>query len=95
MADLGYAYGVLGNKSDAQKILSDLNRMASRRYVSPMMMAEIHVGLGDKTEALAWLEKAHQDRSLGSFIPLNYPQWDPLRGDPRFQALQRRMNLPL
>lgn len=60
-----------------------------------MMMAEIHVGLGDKTEALAWLEKAHQDRSLGSFIPINYPQWDPLRGDPRFQDLQRRMNLPL
>jgi hypothetical protein len=53
--------------------------------------------LGNKDKALEWLEKAYEDRSVGSSfanIRVN-PEYDPLRSDPRFQDLLRRMNLQL
>ena len=68
--------------------------MASQRYVPPLMIARIYVGLGDQTQALAWLEKSYQDRSLGEFDLLVAAEFDPLRSDPRFQDLLRRMGLP-
>jgi hypothetical protein len=57
-------------------------------------VALIHVGLGEKDQALQWLNKAYEDRSAYMVI-LNVDPWmDPLRSDPRFQALLRRMNFP-
>lgn len=94
LSDLGYAYAASGHRSEAEKVLVELNRMTSQRYVPPVMMARIYVGLGDQTRALAWLEKSYQDRSLGEFDPLVDPGWDPLRSDPRFRDLLRRMGLP-
>ena len=93
LSDLGYAYAASGHRPEAQKLLIELSRMASQR-VPPAYMARIYVGLGDQTRALAWLEKSYQDRSLGQFDVLVDAGWDPLRSDPRFQNLLRRMGLP-
>ncbi len=94
LANLGYASGVLGKKNEAEKALRHLNRMASQRYVSPILLAEVYVGLRNKTQALAWLERAYQERALGTFAQLGDPAWDLLRSDLRFQDLLRRMGLP-
>ena len=90
---LGHAYAVAGRPSEARKILDDLHRLAEERYVLPYGFALIHVGLGEHDVALAWLEQAYEERnSWMPFIQVE-PRLDPLRSDPRFQDLLRRMNL--
>lgn len=90
---LGHAYAVAGRASEARKVLDDLHRLAEERYVLPYGFALIHVGLGEYDEALQWLEKAYEERN--SWMPFigGEPRLDPLRPDPRFQDLLRRMNL--
>jgi hypothetical protein len=53
----------------------------------------IHIGLGDKNQAIEWLERAHEERSSHMVYFISDPAWDPLRSDPRFQDLLRRMGL--
>jgi serine/threonine-protein kinase len=66
---------------------------AKQEYVSPIEFAEYHAQLGEKDHAFEWLEKANTER-VGLLYFLNVePLWDPLRDDPRFQDLLRRMNL--
>ncbi|MEE8348968.1 MAG: tetratricopeptide repeat protein, partial [Acidobacteriota bacterium] len=68
-------------------------RKSEQGFVSPITFAEIYASLGARDQALEWLEKAFQARS-GSLYNLRVePSWDPLRDDPRFQDLLRRMNL--
>jgi hypothetical protein len=71
-----------------------LRQLSSTRYVSPYSVALVHCGLGDRDQALAWLEKAYVERS--DYMPyLNRePMLDGLRSDPRFAALVRRVGLP-
>ena len=90
---LGHAYAVAGKTAEARKVLDDLHRLAEKRYVLPYGFALIHVGLGEHDEALEWLDKAYEDRN--SWMPFlqGEPRLDPLRSDPRFQDLLRRMNL--
>ena len=56
-------------------------------------MARIYAGLGEKDKAFEWLEKGYEDRSISSADIKVDPTFDPLRSDPRFQDLLRRMNL--
>ena len=65
---------------------------AKRRYVGPAQFARIYAHLGEKDEAFEWLEKAFEERETISSLKV-HPEWDPLRSDPRFQDLLRRMNL--
>jgi hypothetical protein len=72
-----------------------LNELSKQKYISGYFVARIYAALGDKDKAFAWLEKAYEDRSMASgfgTIKTN-PAYDPLRSDPRFQDLLRRMNL--
>src|SRR5262249_52475709 len=91
---LGYAYALSGKRAEAQKVLAELKDLSRRRYVAPYDSALIYVGLGDKAQALEWLGKAYEDHSLEPTWRKVYPQFDPLRGEPRFQDLLRRMGLP-
>lgn len=60
----------------------------------PYTIGLVHVGLGNRDAALAWLEQSHAERSwMTTLIRVN-PELDELRGDPRFEALVRRMNFP-
>ncbi len=67
--------------------------MSKRRYISPYLFAVVYVGLGDKEQAFAWLEKAYQDRSFWLIWLKVEPRFDSLRDDPRFQDLLRRIGL--
>jgi TolB-like protein/Flp pilus assembly protein TadD len=94
-AVLGYlarVYGISGNKTETQKILDQLKELSSQRYVSAYSFALAYLGLSDKQEALRWLEKSYQDRAGSDvgWIRVD-PLLDPLRDDPRFEALAEKI----
>jgi serine/threonine protein kinase/tetratricopeptide (TPR) repeat protein len=91
LSDLGYAYAVTGRRAEAEKVLDQLNELSKQKYVSAAARAIIYAGLGEKDKAFEWLEKGYEERSIGA-IKVN-PVYDPLRSDPRFADLLRRMNL--
>ena len=83
-----------GKRGEALRILDELMELLQRRYVSPSSFAIVYIGLGDKDQAFAWLEKAYEDRSTFLTEFKVEPMFDSLRSDPRFQDLLRRMNFP-
>jgi len=93
-AELARACAAAGKRTEALKGISQLKELSKQRYVSPYLMAQIHAALGDIDQACAWLEKAYEERS-GELCMLKVdPRNDPLRSEPRFQDLLRRMNFP-
>jgi TolB-like protein/DNA-binding winged helix-turn-helix (wHTH) protein/Flp pilus assembly protein TadD len=95
IANCAYTYAVLGRRADVQKLLAELNEISSKKFVPADAMAQVYTGLGEKAKAFEWLEKGYQRHSLGlGGVALKVdPVWDPLRSDPRFADLLRRMNL--
>lgn len=91
---LAYAHGRSGERSEALRLLNELSALSKQRYVSSYYFAVAYAGLGENDQAFAWLEKAYDERS--GFLPLLKvnPIWDPLRSDPRFVDLLRRVGLP-
>jgi len=91
---LGYAYGRKGASAEAKNTLSDLSTLAKRQYVPSSTIALVFVGLGDKVQALEWLDQAYQEHDF-SMVFLNVTPWfSTLHNEPRFQTLLRRMQLP-
>jgi tetratricopeptide (TPR) repeat protein len=84
---LGDAYGRAGKRDDALAIAAELDSMSRTRYISPVFSALVSMGMGDKTRAFALLDKAYEERSEWMMVLKTEPEFDPLRGDPRFQAL--------
>lgn len=94
IAAVGHAYALSGNRKRAQELLAELKQLSKKRYVSSYDMAVIYSGLREPDQAFAWLEKAYQDRE-GSLVYLKVEPWlDPIRSDPRFAELVRRVGLP-
>ena len=93
-AELAHAYAVSGNREGAQKIIAELQDVAKSKYVSSYQIAAIYAGLGEKDQAFAWLEKAHEERSDGLVNLKAEQRFDSLRSDPRFAGLVRRVGLP-
>lgn len=92
-AVMAYAYARSGRPAEARKILAELEDRAKTRYVPAYSFANIYLGLGDRSKALDLLEKAFEQReSLLVFLKVER-KWDELRGEPRFAALIRRVNL--
>jgi TolB-like protein/Flp pilus assembly protein TadD len=89
---LGRAYGLSGNKTEAEKILNQLRELSTQRYVAAYSLALVYLGLGDKGEALRWLEQSYQDRAGSDvgWIRVD-PLVDPLRRDPQFEALAEKI----
>jgi len=94
VAALGHAYAVAGNRREAEKILQTLSDRAKKSYVSPFDVALIYAALGEKDKAFALLDKAVAERSTFLVYSKWEPRLDPLRSDPRFQELLRRIGLP-
>ena len=90
-ANLAYAYAVSGRRNEAVKILNDLKNRSQNGFSNAPEIALVYVGLDQKDQAMAWLEKAFEER----FSPwvLMRPAFDPLRSDPRFQDLLHRIGL--
>ncbi|HWY07794.1 MAG TPA: tetratricopeptide repeat protein [Candidatus Acidoferrales bacterium] len=91
MANLARAYAASGKMSEAAKLLSDLKKRSNPGYSHASEIAVIYATLGDKNQAMTWLEKGYEER----FNPgvLLRPGFDSLRSDPRFQELLRRIGL--
>ena len=89
---LGHLYAKIGKKNEAWQILQQLHESSKQHYVSPYLFAMIYIGLGDNNQAIDFLEKTYEDRDGYSiaFIKVD-PFLDPLRGDPRFEALVARI----
>jgi Flp pilus assembly protein TadD len=94
VAILGYAYGMSGNKRKAQKVLDQLTELSKRRYVSPFDLAVVHVGLGDKDQAVKELRRAYEERSPHLVLLKAEPVFDNLRSDTRFAQVLKDMKLP-
>jgi TolB-like protein/DNA-binding winged helix-turn-helix (wHTH) protein/Tfp pilus assembly protein PilF len=94
LAALGHAYAVAGRQTAALNILKELKQLEKRRYVSNYDIALVHVGLGQRDRALESLDRAYQERSSWMVHLKVDPRLDPLRSDPRFQNLLRRVGLP-
>jgi TolB-like protein/Tfp pilus assembly protein PilF len=89
---LAHAYAASGNKIEAQKYLKQLQETARERYVEAQTFALVYLGLGNKDEAIRWLEQAYQGRAGREvFFMKSEPLFDPLRGDPRFQAVVKKV----
>ncbi len=87
---LAHAYAGAGRNADARRILAEVRGAA----VDPLTVASAYAALGDADAAFEWLEKAFERRSLRlSWIGVD-PDHDPLRSDPRFQDLLRRIGFP-
>jgi TolB-like protein/tetratricopeptide (TPR) repeat protein len=90
----GHALAVSGDTAGARKALADLQLLRQSRYVSALYFAGIYTGLGEKSTALDWLDKAYRERN-DRLVYLNVdPMADPLRSEPRFRDLMKRLHLP-
>lgn len=93
LAALGHAYAVWGKKDEARKMLEQLNERSSHVYVSPYDVALVYIGLGEIDRAFELLEEAYEEKSVW-LVRLNVDlRLDPLRSDPRFRDLARRVGL--
>ncbi len=91
---LSYAYGANGQADNAKKVIADLEASLKEKYVSPFSMALAHIGIGESDAAMAWLERAFAERSDAMAILAVHPLLEPLRTDPRFIALERKVGYP-
>jgi TolB-like protein/DNA-binding winged helix-turn-helix (wHTH) protein/Flp pilus assembly protein TadD len=91
-ANLARAYVAANRKADAMDLLNYLKRSSVPGYPLAAEIAMVYTALGDKDQAMTWLEKGYEER----FNPgvLLRPCFDPLRSDPRFKNLVRRIGLP-
>ena len=95
VVDRAYAYGKAGQRDKALKALEEVKQLWKRGKMPPGALAFIYEGLGDKDQTFQWLEKAFEERDTAWFPMIKVsPMSDPLRSDPRFQDLLRRMNFP-
>jgi serine/threonine protein kinase/Tfp pilus assembly protein PilF len=94
--DLDAAYAAAGNSAEARSRLAhDLRRLrAEKVFIRPSLVAEVYASLGDKNEAIRWLDQGYREHDEFLILLKVWPLFDPLRSDPRFEALVRRMNFP-
>jgi serine/threonine-protein kinase len=82
----------LGRTADAQRRVAALEaKRGPTQYVAADYIAQVHAALGDRDAAFRWLDQAFADRSA-NLTNMTGGEWDPIRDDPRFRALERRIN---
>ena len=91
---LGYSHARLGEHGAALRLIEELDAASQHGFVPALLFALVYAGLDDQDQAFSWLEKAYEER----FYRLAYLKvealWDPLRSDPRFADLLRRVGIP-
>ena len=85
----------MGRLREARTLLQEFLEEAASRYVAPETLASVYSSLGEKDRAFVWLDKAYEAHSSGPLANgiLNLPDFDPIRSDPRFSVLERKIGL--
>jgi tetratricopeptide (TPR) repeat protein len=87
------AYARGGRREDALRLLAKLKARRAAGYFPPAAFVNAYLGLGDKEQAFVWLEEAFKEKSNILQFVKTHPFFDPIRNDPRFVDLQRRVGL--
>jgi tetratricopeptide (TPR) repeat protein len=91
----GAAKALAGDKNAALQTLTDLDKISQHREVLAYSRALLHLSLNNKDEALRWLEQSFADRDGSNIGAIKVdPLLDPLRGEPRFEALVQKVVVP-
>jgi serine/threonine-protein kinase len=90
---LGQAYGLVGERERARELLASLRERGQREFVPCTPIALIHLGLGEKEQALDWLERGYARQESALTAMGVHPAYDALRGEPRFETLLERLGL--
>lgn len=93
LSELAYAHAAAGNHEGARQILTELELLAKRRYVDAVPIALVYLRMGDRDTAFSYLEKAYTDRSSSIPWVRAEPRFDPVRSDPRYLGLLKRIGL--
>ena len=87
------AYAHAGRRSDALRLLAELKRRRAAGYIPAAAFVHAYLGLGDNEQAFYWLEQAYKEQSNILQFLKSHPYFDPIRSDPRFADLVRRVGL--
>ncbi len=93
-AGLARALALNGHPDEARRLAVGLERESAHRYVRLEEIAAIYVSLGEANQAFDWLERAYRNRSAGMIGLKTDTRWAPIRADPRFISLMKRVGLP-
>jgi len=94
LAFRAHIYGIKGDRAKALQLLNEMKELAQHRDVWSAGFALAYLGLGDKDEAINWLERSYQAKEYEMMALLKlHPMLDPLRGDPRFEKLVTSLGL--
>ncbi len=88
---LGYAYARAGKRNEALKVLATMKERAKKETVDPIGFAFIYLGLDDKDAAVQWLQKTYDERPNVQLVFIKAFVYDPLRSDPRFIELLKKV----
>ena len=91
---LAYAYAASGQREKARTVLSRVQREPGRAWPSSTEFASVYAALGETNTAFDWLERAYVAHENEIQMIAAMPELDPLRGDPRWNRLLRRMRIP-
>src|SRR5262249_32584873 len=94
LATRGMLYGLAGRRGDARHMIEELNKLSKEQYVSPSHFSLIHLGMGDLEAWRKAVWEAYEDRSTNLVYSKALPYLDPVKSDPFFQDIVRRVGLP-
>ena len=91
---LAHALARAGRKREAQHVIDDLIELSKSKFVSQSTIAMAYAGLGEKDKAFEWLDKSYESHDEAILWLKNHPMFEPLREDPRYKPMLKRLNLP-
>ena len=92
--DTGIVYAAQGKRAEALQIIKELEEMSGASLSQAHWIAKIYATLNEKELAFSWLERGLATGAIGAFYK-DDPVWDPIRSDPRFEALVEKMVAPI
>ena len=90
----GYLRGRIGDRKSALRTVNELTQMSRTSYVPAIAFAMVYAGMGDKDHAFVWLNKTYDERFTRLVYIRQEAFWDPLRSDPRYTELIRKIGFP-
>jgi hypothetical protein len=90
---LAQTYAAMGKRSEAEQQITILREMSKTRYIRHYYFVWVYAALGDKDKAFEELEHCYAERDAFIVRMKSDPFMDPIRGDPRFDEMVKRLNL--